>query len=138
MSRFVLAGLSAALPHVVARRHLVEANVVAATAGAGVAALGGATAIGARALLGAGDAGSALTTAVAAAGSVLAAVLAAGFAARLLGPDRTRRAATGRSSPSPAASSTAPGRPRARRRSRRRSSRWPRTGWRSACRPCSC
>lgn len=89
VSRFVLAGLSAALPHVVARRHLVEANVVAATAGAGVAALGGATAIGARALFGAGDSGSALTTAVAATGSVLAAVLAAGFAARLLGPDRT-------------------------------------------------
>ena len=88
VSRFVLAGLSAALPHVVARRHLVEANVVAATAGAGVAALGGATAIGARALFGAGDTGSALTTAAAAAGSVLAAVLAAGFAARLLGPDR--------------------------------------------------
>ena len=136
VSRFVLAGLSASLPHVVARRHLVEANVVAATAGAGVAALGGATAIGARALLGAGDAGSALTTAVAAAGSVLAAVLAAGFAARLLGPDRTRRAGPHRSSPSPAGSSTAPGPPRARRRSRRRSSRWPRTGWRSACRPC--
>jgi MFS family permease len=89
VSRFVLAGLSASLPHVVARRHLVEANVVAATAGAGVAALGGATAIGARALLGTGDAGSALTTAAAAAGSILAAVLAAGFAARLLGPDRT-------------------------------------------------
>ena len=89
VSRFVLAGLSAALPHVVARRHLVEANVVATTAGAGVAALGGATAIGARALFGAGDTGSALTTAVAATGSILAAVLAAGFAARLLGPDRT-------------------------------------------------
>ncbi len=87
VSRFVLAGLSAALPHVVARRHLVEANVVAATAGAGMAALGGATAICARAVLGAGDAGSALATAVAATGSVLAAVLAAGFAARLLGPD---------------------------------------------------
>ncbi|HEX5813023.1 MAG TPA: MFS transporter [Pseudonocardia sp.] len=89
VSRFVLAGLSASLPHVVARQHLVEANVLAATAGAGVAALGGATAIGARALLGTGDTGSALTTAVAAAGSILAAVLAAGFAARLLGPDRT-------------------------------------------------
>ena len=88
VSRFVLAGLSAALPHVVERRHLVEANVVAATAGAGLAALGGATAIGARALLGSGDAGAGLTTALAAAGSVLAAVLAAGFAARLLGPDR--------------------------------------------------
>ncbi len=89
VSRFVLAGLSASLPHVVARRHLVEANVLAATAGAGMAALGGATAICARAVLGAGDTGSALTTAVAATGSVLATVLAAGFAARLLGPDRT-------------------------------------------------
>lgn len=89
VSRFVLAGLSAALPHVVARPHLVAANVVATTAGAGVAALGGAGAIGARALLGAGDDGSGLTTALAAAGPVLAAVLAAGFAASVLGPDRT-------------------------------------------------
>ncbi len=89
VSRFVLAGLSASLPHVVARRHLVEANVLAATAGAGMAALGGATAICARAVLGADDTGSALTTAVAATGSVLATVLAAGFAGRLLGPDRT-------------------------------------------------
>jgi MFS family permease len=92
VSRFVLAGLSAALPHVVARRHLVEANVLAATAGAAVAALGGAAAIGARAVVGGDDAGSAVITAVAAAGSVLAAVLAAGFAARLLGPDRTDEA----------------------------------------------
>jgi MFS family permease len=89
VSRFGLAGLSAALPHVVERRHLVEANVLVATAGAAMAALGGATAIGARALVGAGDAGSALTTAVAAVGPVLAAVVAAGFAPRLLGPDRT-------------------------------------------------
>ena len=89
MSRFGLAGLSAALPHVVERRHLVEANVLVATAGAAMAALGGATAIGARTLVGAGDAGSALTTAAAAAGPVLAAAVAAGFAPRLLGPDRT-------------------------------------------------
>ncbi|MDT7581957.1 MAG: hypothetical protein QOK35_3221 [Pseudonocardiales bacterium] len=89
VSRFVLAGLSAALPHVVARRHLVEANVVAATAGAGIAALGGATAIGARAVVGGDDLGAGLVTAFAATASVLAAVLAAGFAARLLGPDET-------------------------------------------------
>ncbi|MDQ2710386.1 MAG: MFS transporter, partial [Actinomycetota bacterium] len=42
VTRFVLAGLSASLPHVVAPRYLVEANVVAATAGAALAALGGA------------------------------------------------------------------------------------------------
>ncbi len=89
VSRFVLAGLSAALPHVVERRHLVEANVVATTVGAGVAALGVATAIGIRALAGADDAGSAVAVAVAVVGSVLAAVFAAGFAARVLGPDHT-------------------------------------------------
>ena len=115
----------------------MEANVVAATAGAGVAALGGATAIGARALFGAGDTGSAMTTAVAAAGSVLAAVLAAGFAARLLGPDRCdepdRTLVAVARGLVDGARATAPHRP-----SPRRSSRWPRTGWRSACRPCSC
>ena len=58
-----------------------------------MAALGGATAIGLRALFGAGDAGSALTTAAAAVGSVLAAVLAAGFAAA------AARARTGATSP---------------------------------------
>lgn len=88
VSRFVLAGLSTALPHVVDRAELVTANVVATTAGAGVAALGGATAIGARALVGGDDTGSALVAALAAAGAVVAAVAAAGFAARVLGPDR--------------------------------------------------
>ena len=86
VSRFVLAGLSAALPHVVARAAPRGGEHRRGDGGAGVAALGGATAIGARALFGAGDTGSALTTAAAATGSVLAAVLAAGFAARLLGP----------------------------------------------------
>jgi MFS family permease len=94
VSRFVLAGLSAALPHVVDGRHLVEANAVATTAGAGVAALGAATAIGLRALVGAGDVGSAVTTAAAASGSVLAAVVTVGFAARALGPDRGESAPT--------------------------------------------
>jgi MFS family permease len=88
VSRFVLAGLSAALPHVVARDDLVAANVVATTAGAGVAALGGATAIAARALVGGDDAGSAVVAALAATGAVLSAVVAAGFVARVLGPDR--------------------------------------------------
>lgn len=89
VTRFMLAGLSAALPHVVPRQHIVEANVLAVTAGAATVALGAATAIGLRELLGAGNAGSAATTLVAAGGSVLAAVLAAGFARKQLGPDRT-------------------------------------------------
>jgi MFS family permease len=87
VTRFVLAGLSAALPHVVQRRFLVEANVVAATAGAAVAALGGASAIGLRAVFGAGNLGSACVTGVAALGALAAALVAAGFHRGLLGPD---------------------------------------------------
>jgi MFS family permease len=87
VSRFVLAGLSTALPHVVPRRHLVEANTLAVTAGAAVSALGGASAIGLRAPFGAGDAGSAATVGVAVVGSLLAAALAARFRRGQLGPD---------------------------------------------------
>jgi MFS family permease len=89
VSRFVLSGLSVALPHVVPRRHIVEANTLAVTVGAGMTALGGASAIGLRELLGPDDAGSALTTLGAVAGSLLAAALAAGFRRRTLGPDHT-------------------------------------------------
>ena len=89
VSRFVLSGLSVALPHVVPRRHLVEANTLAVTLGSGMAALGGAMAIGLREVLGPDNAGSAATTLVAVAGSLAAALLAAGFGRRTLGPDRT-------------------------------------------------
>jgi MFS family permease len=88
VSRFMNAGLSVALPHVVPDRHLVEANTLAVTLGAGVAALGGATAIGLREIIGPDDAGSAITTLAAVVGSVLGAALAAGFRRGQLGPDR--------------------------------------------------
>ncbi|MCW2631583.1 MAG: major facilitator superfamily 1, partial [Pseudonocardia sp.] len=86
VSRFVLAGLSAALPDIVERRHLVEANVVAATVGAATTALGAACAIGLRGLLGAGDGGSSLVTTLAVVGSIVAAVLAARYRPGALGP----------------------------------------------------
>ncbi len=89
VNRFVLASLSVALPHVVPRQHLVEANTAAVTAGAAMAAIGGATAIGLRELLGTGDAGSGAVTLLGIAGSLTASVLAAGFVRRRLGPDRT-------------------------------------------------
>ncbi len=89
VSRFVLSGLSVALPHVVPKHHLVEANTLAVTVGAGMAALGAASAIGLRELLGPGDTGSALTTLTAAIGSVIAAALASGFGRGVLGPDGT-------------------------------------------------
>jgi MFS family permease len=89
VSRFVLSGLSVALPHVVPREHLIEANTFAVTAGAAMAALGGASAIGLRQLLGTGDVGSGAVTLTAIGGSLVAAVLAAGFRRGRLGPDRT-------------------------------------------------
>jgi MFS family permease len=126
VTRFVMAGLSASLPHVVTARHLVEANSVAATAGAAVAAIGGACAIGLRAVFGPGDTGMAAVTAVAAVGALTAA-----------GSGRTSPTSPAvRCSRWPAACSTggerwrpAPARPR-------RSWPWSRTGWPTACAPC--
>jgi MFS family permease len=90
-SRFVLAGLSASLPHVVARRHLVGANALAATLGGAVAAVGAGCAIALRAVVGSGDSGSAWVTASAVLGSLVAALVAASFGwgsgRRRLGPD---------------------------------------------------
>ena len=88
ISRFALSGLSAALPHVVDRRRLVAANVVATTLGAAFAAGGAGCAIGLRELIGSGDSGSATTTAIAMAGSLVAAAIALGIRRGLLGPDR--------------------------------------------------
>lgn len=106
VSRFLLAGLSAALPHVVVEQpgeprvapaaeaaktvadRLVKANVLATTLGAAAAAIGGASAICVRGIVGAGNSGSAVTTTFAIAGSLAAALAAAGFARGFLGPDR--------------------------------------------------
>lgn len=87
VSRFVGSGLSASLPHVVDDDHLVEANAFVTTLGALTAVLGAGCAVGLRQLLGAGDGGSAWTTAFAVLGSVTAAFLASRFAQGVLGPD---------------------------------------------------
>ncbi|MDT7562556.1 MAG: hypothetical protein QOG76_1180 [Pseudonocardiales bacterium] len=87
VTRFVLAGLSASLPHVVEEKHLVEANVVAATAGAAIAAIGGACAIALRGVFGADNPGSATITVIASLGAVAAALVAVGFRPGVLGPD---------------------------------------------------
>jgi MFS family permease len=88
-SRFVLAGLSAGLPHVAPRSHLVEANALAATVGTAITVFGGMCAIGLRGVVGAGDSGSAWVTSGAVLGSLAAAVIAAGFRRGQLGPDST-------------------------------------------------
>ncbi len=87
VSRFVGSGLSASLPHVVEGDHLVEANAFVTTLGALTAVLGGGCAVGLRALFGADDGGSALTTTVALLGSLVAAFFASRFAKGVLGPD---------------------------------------------------
>lgn len=94
ISRFIGAGLSAALPHVVPVRNLVEANALSVTLGAVVSVAGGGCAVGLRALFGEDDFGSGMTTAAAVLGSLLAAVLAARFTRGALGPDKVDEPAT--------------------------------------------
>jgi hypothetical protein len=88
LSRFVGAGLSVGLPHLVPRANLVEANAFAVTVGAGMSASGAAAAIGVRAMVGAGDHGSAVTTLTSLLGGLVAASLALGIRRGALGPDR--------------------------------------------------
>jgi MFS family permease len=87
LSRFVLTGLSAGLPHVVAPRHLVQANALTATVGSAVTVLGGVCAVGLRGVVGPGNAGSAWVTGGAVLGSLVAAVVTTGFHGGQLGPD---------------------------------------------------
>jgi MFS family permease len=92
ISRFVNAGLSASLPHVVADEHLVEANALATTLGAVVSVVGAACAVVLRDLFGADNSGSAWVTSVAVLGSVLGAALVGRFRRGQLGPDRVDEA----------------------------------------------
>ncbi|MDD7921355.1 MFS transporter [Actinomycetospora callitridis] len=93
VSRFIQAGLSAALPHVVSSEHLVGANSLVTTSGAVAAAIGAGCAIGLRGLLGPADVDAAWTTMVAGIGSVVIVVVATTIARGSLGPDERREAA---------------------------------------------
>lgn len=90
VSRFVLAGVSASLPHVVANSWLVPVNSVLATVGSGVSAAGAAVAVTTIAVVGAGDTGSGVAVLLGVSGSVVAALAAAGFPSGMLGPDGLR------------------------------------------------
>lgn len=89
LSRFVLAGLSAAVPHVAPPQQLVQANALAATIGSAITVAGGVSAIGLRVVIGPDNVGSAWVTASAVLGSVVAALVAIGFRGGQLGPDHT-------------------------------------------------
>ncbi|MCM6776996.1 MFS transporter [Nocardia sp. CDC159] len=87
ISRFVLAGVSAALPRVLAQRWLVPMNSVLATAASACAGVGAAISVAIIGAIGAGDFASAVAVAVSASGSLVGGVAAAGFTARRLGPE---------------------------------------------------
>ncbi|AKE92222.1 hypothetical protein A4U64_24670 [Rhodococcus sp. WB1] len=88
VSRFVLAGVSASLPHVVRQSWLVPVNSVLATVGSGISALGAGIAVTTIGLVGEGDFGSGVAVALGVSGSVVAALAAGGFARHALGPYR--------------------------------------------------
>lgn len=86
LSRFVLAGASASLPHVVRPSWLVPMNSVLATIGSGFAAAGAGLAVAVIGIIGAGDLGSGIAVGLAATGSVVGALAAARFRPQSLGP----------------------------------------------------
>ena len=90
VSRFVLAALSAALPHTTDA--LVPANALSTTAGSVAAVAGGGAAIALLPLAGAGDAGYAAIALAAAVPYLAAAAVVSGFSRGHLGPDAVERA----------------------------------------------
>jgi MFS family permease len=93
VNRFVLAALSAALPHTVDEPGLVSANALSTTAGAVVTVAGAGAGFGLLQMTGSGDGGYAGVTLVAALPYLAAAAVVAGFARPYLGPDSTARSA---------------------------------------------
>ncbi|WP_433465459.1 MFS transporter [Spirillospora sp. CA-128828] len=86
VNRFFLAALSAALPHVVRRDHLVTANAFSVTSGTVIAFAGAGAGFLLRRLFGAGHDGTALILVSAAALFLLAGLIATMLPKRLLGP----------------------------------------------------
>jgi hypothetical protein len=87
VNRFVLAALSAALPHTVDGPVLVSANALSTTSGALVTVVGGGAALGVLQVAGEGDAGYAVVALASAVPYLLAAAVVAPFARTALGPD---------------------------------------------------
>lgn len=87
-SRLVASGLSASLPHVAPPRLIVEINSVFTTVGAGMLAVGAGVSAVLRVIFGADNGGSGATLLAGAVFAVGAALIAASFRTRELGPDR--------------------------------------------------
>jgi MFS family permease len=93
VNRFLLAALSAGLPHTVDAPSLVPANALSTTSGAVSTVVGGGAALGLLQLVGSGDAGYAALTLCAALPYGAAAAVAAAFPRTHLGPDHPTLAA---------------------------------------------
>lgn len=89
IGRFVGSGLSSGLPHLVAPESLVGANALTSTLGSVSSLVGGAGALGLRALLGAGTGPTAVSCLVVGLLFVAAAFTVRGFSRWSLGPDET-------------------------------------------------
>jgi MFS family permease len=87
VGRFVLAGLSASLPHVVAGPVLVTANALTPTSGTIAAAVGGLAGVGIRSIAGGGDTGSIVVIGCSILTYAAAAAMAATLGPNRLGPD---------------------------------------------------
>jgi MFS family permease len=95
LTRFVGSGLSAALPHLVPRDQVVTMNSLAIATGAVAAFLGANFMLVPRWVVGADDRGAASILFLDAIPVAIALVLSLRFAARVLGPDDTKRAIHG-------------------------------------------
>jgi MFS family permease len=93
VNRFVLAALSAALPHTVDEASLVTANAFSTTSGAVATVAGGGAALGLLQLTGTGEIAYAGGTLAAALPYLAAAAVVAGFSRGYLGPDHMARSA---------------------------------------------
>lgn len=88
VGRFILAGLSASLPHVVSGRELITGNALAPTSGTIAVGVGAVLGVGIRALAGGGDTGSQVVLISALVSYIFASAIAARLAIDALGPDR--------------------------------------------------
>lgn len=94
VGRFILAGLSASLPHVVSGRDLITGNALAPTSGTIATVVGAILGVGIRAMVGGGDTGSQVVLVSAIVSFIVASAIAARIAADKLGPSHDALADT--------------------------------------------
>lgn len=90
IGRFILAGLSASLPHVVSGPNLITANALTPTSGTIAAAVGAGVGVALRGVVGGGDAGSSVVLVAAAAAFLCAGLIALTIGRDRLGPEGDR------------------------------------------------